>query len=111
MVVGLLAIPPVMLVYQNFANKKRGWIIAAFLVLPLIYGMVYHHMFLNYLLKKGFGSDTVILGSPNIIVIHTLLMLLIVLLFWKTLVNALTSPISMFTGRAEGNRIKTIISS
>jgi hypothetical protein len=111
MVIGLLAIPPVMLVYQNFANKKRGWIIAAFLVLPLIYGMLYHHMFLNYLLKKGFGSDTVILGSPNIIVIHTLLMLLIVLLFWKTLVNALTSPISMFRGRAEGNRIKTIISS
>ena len=111
MVVSVLAIPPVMLVYKNFENKKRGWIIAAFLILPLIYGMFYHHMFLNYLLKKGFGSGTVILGSPNIIVIHTLVMLVVVLLSWKTLVNAFTLPISRVKSKTQGNRNKTVMSS
>jgi hypothetical protein len=107
LIVGVLAIPPVILVYRNLTNKMRGWIIAAFLVLPLIYGMLYHHMFLNYLLHKGIGSGTVIPGSPTIIIIHTLVMLLIVLLFRKALFNAFTLHDSASTERSEGSIIQS----
>jgi hypothetical protein len=90
LIVGLLAIPPVVLVCLNLSNKLRGWIVAAFLVLPLIYGMLYHHIFLNYLLHKGIGTGITIMGTPDIIIIHTLVMLLIVLFSRKALINAFT---------------------
>lgn len=90
LIVGLLAIPPIVLVYRNLSNKFRVWLIAAFLVLPLIYGMLYHHIFLNYLLHKGIGTGITIMGTPDIIIIHSLVMLLIVLFSRKALINAFT---------------------
>jgi hypothetical protein len=109
LIVGLLAIPPIILVYRKLTNKMRGWIIAAFLVLPLIYGMLYHHMFLNYLLHEGLGSGTAILGSPSIIIIHTLLMLLIVLLFRKALFNAFILPGSVVIEQPSGSILQSVV--
>jgi len=107
LIVGLLAIPPVVWLYRNLANKMRGWIIAAFLVLPLIYGMLYHHMFLNYLLHKGIGAGITIMGTPDIIIIHTLVMLLMVLLFRKALTNAFASTTSGSEAARSGGEIAT----
>lgn len=107
LIVGLLAIPPVVLVYRNLSNKLRGWIVAAFLVLPLIYGMLYHHIFLNYLLHKGIGTGITIMGTPDIIIIHTLVMLLMVLFFWKALINAFTSTATTAEAAMKGIEIAT----
>jgi hypothetical protein len=107
LIVGLLVIPPVVLVYRNLSNNFRGWIIAAFLVLPLVYGMLYHHMFLNYLLHKGIGTSITIMGTPDIIIIHTLVMLLIVLFSRKALINAFTLTTTSAEAAMKGTEIAT----
>jgi hypothetical protein len=107
LIVGLLVIPPVVLVYRNLSNNFRGWIIAAFLVLPLVYGMLYHHMFLNYLLHQGIGTSITIMGTPDIIIIHTLVMLLIVLFSRKALINAFTLTTTSAEAAMKGTEIAT----
>jgi hypothetical protein len=107
LIVGLLVIPPVVLVYRNLSNNFRGWIIAAFLVLPLVYGMLYHHMFLNYLLHQGIGTSITIMGTPDIIIIHTLVMLLIILFSRKALINAFTLTTTSAEAAMKGTEIAT----
>jgi hypothetical protein len=107
LIVGLLVIPPVVLVYRNLSNNFRGWIIAAFLVLPLVYGMLYHHMFLNYLLHQRIGTSITIMGTPDIIIIHTLVMLLIVLFSRKALINAFTLTTTSAEAAMKGTEIAT----
>jgi hypothetical protein len=107
LIVGLLAIPPVVWVYKNLVQKLRGWIIAAFLVVPLIYGMLYHHMFLNYLLHEGIRAGITIMGTPDIIIIHTLVMFLMVLLFRKALTNAFASTTLGSESARAGGEIAT----
>lgn len=109
LIVGLLAIPPVIMVYRNLINNRRGWVLTAFLVVPLVYGMLYQHMFLNYLFHTGLGSATEILGTPDIIIIHTLVMFFIVLLLRKALLNAFTSQTSMAFGNADGSNIQSVV--
>ncbi len=84
-VVILVCLPPMIIVARNLLNKNRGWIIVAFATIPLVYGMLYQKMFLNGLFKNGFMSDVHFLGTPDMILAHTALMLLLLLLFRKGL--------------------------
>ena len=82
-IVLLICLPPILMVLSKLANRNRGWIIAAFAIIPLLYGMLYHHMFLNSLLKKGILAETHFLGTPDIILLHLLLMLILFLVCRK----------------------------
>ena len=80
-----ICLPPMIIAAKHLKNKNRGWIIAGFATIPLIYGMLYHHIFLNSLLKKGILSNVHFLGSADIILIHVILMMLLLLFFRKGL--------------------------
>ena len=84
----LICIPPVIMAAKKLMNKNVGFIIAGFLILPLLFGMVYQRMFINGLLKEGVAADTNILGTPDIILIHFVLMLAILWMLRKGLTRA-----------------------
>ena len=87
-VVILVCLPPVLLVAGKLSNQRRWLIIAGFLALPLLYGMLYQRMFINHLLKKGIGAEAPLFGTPNLILIHVAVMILVLFLFRKSLVRA-----------------------
>ncbi|WP_072038998.1 hypothetical protein [Flavihumibacter solisilvae] len=72
-----ICLPPMVIAYKKLNNPRRLLWIVGFAILPLIYGMLYHHMFLNWLLEKGIGSGVYVLGTPNLILVHFILMLLL----------------------------------
>jgi len=87
----LICVPPVILVFKKLKNSNRFWIVLGFLTIPLMYGMLYHHMFLNSLLRKGIGEKTFILGTADIILVHFVLMLLVFVLMRRKLNLAQTT--------------------
>ena len=91
----LICVPPVILVFKKLKNSNRFWIVFGFLTIPLIYGMLYHHMFLNSLLQKGIGANTFILGTPDIILVHFVLMLLVFVLMRKYLNLRINSVVTI----------------
>jgi len=86
-VVTLICLPPMIMLAKKLTNKNRIWIIAGFAIIPLIYGMLYSHIFLNWLLKKGVLSNTHFLGTPDIIIVHFLCMLILFLVSYKGLLQ------------------------
>lgn len=75
-----ICLPPMVIAYRKLGNPRRLLWITGFAIVPLIYGMLYHHMFLNWLLGKGIGSRVYILGTPNLILAHFISMLLLFLI-------------------------------
>jgi len=73
--------------YRKLKAPKRFLLITGFAIIPLIYGMLYHHIFLNWLLEKGIASDNYILGTPFLILLHFLLMLLLLIFSGKSLLQ------------------------
>jgi len=88
LIVGLICIPPVIMVFKRLANSNRAWILTGFLVIPLLYGMLYQRLLLNQFLHMGLGTHISILGTPDLVVIHFVLMLLLLLRFWKRIIQA-----------------------
>jgi hypothetical protein len=84
-IVTLICLPPMIIAYRKLNVPNRLLFIIGFAVIPLIYGMLYHHIFLNWLLKQGIASNSYILGTPFLILLHFLLMLLLLFFFRKDL--------------------------
>lgn len=91
-VVTLICLPPIVLTAKKLANQRRWLIVSCFLVLPLIFGMLYQRMLLNGLLKKGIGDHTYLLGTPSLILLHFMLMVLLFVIFRKRLLRTFTPP-------------------
>ncbi|OQP60457.1 hypothetical protein A3860_33595 [Niastella vici] len=87
LIVTIICLPPMIIAYKKSAVPNRFLLITGFATIPLIYGMLYQHLFLNWLLKKGIGSQSYILGTPSLILLHFLLMLLLFFLFRKGLLQ------------------------
>jgi len=88
MIVTIICLPPMIIAYKKLAVRNRFLLITGFAIIPLIYGMLYHHIFLNWLLKKGIASNSYILGTPSLILLHSSLMLLLLTLFRKGLLQS-----------------------
>ena len=87
LIVTIICLPPMIIAYRKSDVQNRFLLITGFAIIPLIYGMLYHHIFLNWLLKKGIVSDSYILGTPSLILLHFLLMLLLLIFFRKGLLQ------------------------
>jgi hypothetical protein len=85
LLVSLICLPPIILVFKKLDRTNRWWVITGFSVLPLIFGMLYQRMLLNQLLQNGFGADIFMIGTPNIILFHFILMLMILYRFRKSI--------------------------
>ena len=81
LIVTMICLPPMIIAYKKLIASNRFLMIAGFAIIPLIYGMLYHHIFLNWLLKKGIAADCYLLGTPLLILLHFLLMLLLLIFF------------------------------
>jgi hypothetical protein len=88
----IICAPPVWLVLKKLTNHNRLWIVTGFLIIPLIYGMLYQRLLLNTILNKGIGSQVAVLGSPNLVLLHFVLMLIVILLLRKRLIQAFCNP-------------------
>lgn len=84
-VVTAICLPPMIIAYRKLDVPNRFLWIAGFAMVPLIYGMLYHHMFLNWLLRKGIASNSYVLGTPSFVLIHFLVMLLILTFYRREL--------------------------
>ncbi|HKO81274.1 MAG TPA: hypothetical protein VJU78_12800 [Chitinophagaceae bacterium] len=87
LIVTVVCLPPMIVAYRKLNAPNRFLWITGFAMMPLIYGMLYHHIFLNWLLKKGIASNSYILGTPSLILLHFILMLLLLIFFRKDLVQ------------------------
>lgn len=78
-----MALPPIITSFLTVKNKY-GWLYnIGFMILPLVVIGAYGFVFLNGLLKKGFLADVWIMGTPLFITVHTLLVLLLFLVFMR----------------------------
>ncbi len=90
----LICMPPVIMAAKKLMNKNVGLIIAGFLILPLLFGMVYQRMLINGLLREGVAADTNILGTPDLILVHFGLMLAILWMLRRELTRAFVQKVS-----------------
>jgi len=80
-----MAFPPIYMAYKKLISKNKLLVILGFCVVPLCIMMPYEFMLLGKVLNAGFLSARHILGVPDLIYLHTTLMLLIVVLLRKEL--------------------------
>ena len=92
LVVTLICLPPMIIAYRKLIVSNPFLVITGFAIIPLIYGMLYHHIFLNWLLKKGIASGSYILGTPSLVLLHFLLMALVLFFFRKSIPFAGEKP-------------------
>lgn len=82
-IVLVIALPPIVASFRMVKNK-RGWLYnIGFITLPLVILGTYGFVFLNRLLENGFLKDVWIMGTPLLITLHTLLVLIALLLFFR----------------------------
>jgi hypothetical protein len=88
LIVTLICLPPMIIAYRKLNVSTPFLVITGFAIAPLIYGMLYHHIFLNWLLKKGIASNNYILGTPSLILLHFLAMVFLLFFFKKDLLQS-----------------------
>ncbi|WP_109694940.1 hypothetical protein [Chitinophaga deserti] len=68
---------PIILIYRKLRLRYKALTVSGFIILPMIAGMLYSHRFLNGLLEKGWLPHTHIPGTPDAVLLHTGLMLIL----------------------------------
>lgn len=82
-IVLIMALPPIIASFRAVQNN-RGWRYnIGFMVLPLLIIGAYGFVFLNGLLERGFLADVWIMGTPIFITLHTTIVLIILILFFR----------------------------
>lgn len=82
-IVLIMALPPIIASFRAVKNKQ-GWLYnLGFMILPLLVIGIYGFVFLNGLLERGFLSEVWIMGTPIFITIHTTVVLLILIIFFR----------------------------
>ena len=82
-IVLFMALPPIVASFRAVKNK-RGWLYnIGFMILPLLVFGTYGLVLLNGLLARGFLADVWIMGTPLFITLHTALVLVVLLFFFR----------------------------
>lgn len=74
--------PPVAAAWRATANRRRGWYIAGFCVVPLLVIWAYKFKLLNGLLAQGWLASPVMLGTPAFILLVFAVMCVLAL-WWR----------------------------
>jgi hypothetical protein len=77
--------PPVWMAWRALANRRRGWIVAGFCVLPLLVIWVYKLKLLNALLLQGVLEYPVVIGTPAFVLAVFAFMVAATGLTWRWL--------------------------
>lgn len=70
-----VCLPPILIAWSKIKNRFAWLYVVGFCVLPLIVLGFYVMVFLNGLLADGFLSSNLILGTPTLVIIHTVLVI------------------------------------
>ena len=81
-------LPPIVQAYRSLRNKRAWLYILGFLTLPLAFLLLYTLIGLNTLLEKGFLADVWIIGTPLLIMVHTLAALVLFIVFRKGILSS-----------------------
>ncbi|MDL5047696.1 hypothetical protein QQ054_16900 [Oscillatoria amoena NRMC-F 0135] len=82
-VVVLMTLPPIIASFRT-VKSKWGWLYSlGFMIVPMLLLGAYGFFFLNRLLEEGFLSNVWIMGTPLFITLHTVLVLSVLLLFFR----------------------------
>ncbi len=80
-----IALPPIVQAFR-VTKSKRAWLyILAFMTIPLMFLLVYTLIALNTLLSRGILSYEWIMGTPLLITLHTLIAMILLVVFRKNL--------------------------
>ncbi|MBS1544396.1 MAG: hypothetical protein JST14_12230 [Bacteroidetes bacterium] len=91
LLVFLMALPPIIGSFRAVKNRY-GWLYnIGFMVLPLLVLGIYGFFLLNKLLANGFLAKPWIMGTPLFITLHTALMLLLFVVFFRKDLPTLTN--------------------
>ena len=81
--ISLITIFPLIEAYKIIENRKKiGWFLLFFFVPTIIYILIILGV-MNTLLEKGIMSEYWILGSPKIVSVWTLVVIILLVLNWK----------------------------
>jgi len=72
------AVPPLITAWKAIANRYRWAYFLGFLLLPMLLAMLVIFMGLNGLLQKGVLAEPWIWGTPALITIHTIVVIIVV---------------------------------
>ena len=89
LVVAALAIPPLVVAWRSLGGGRRWITFVGFLLGPMLFSFVWNHTLMNRVLAAGVLSETVLLGTPTLILLHALAALVLVL----ALVPHLAAPV------------------
>jgi hypothetical protein len=71
-VVATLAVPPLVVAWRSLRDGRRWLPFVGFLIGPMLFSFVWNHILMNRVLAAGVLSETVLLGTPTLILLHTL---------------------------------------
>jgi hypothetical protein len=84
----VLGLPPIIKAWRIIANKYAWLYVLGFLTLPLVFILSYVLTGLNALLNSGFLASQLVMGTPLLITLHTLLVLVLLSLTYKNLFSS-----------------------
>ncbi len=94
-IVLVLGLPPIIKAFSILTNKRSWLYILGFLTLPIAFILVYILIGMNTLLNNGFLSEVVIMGTPLLITIHTLIAILFLFLLRKRLFSLYNTSLTV----------------
>jgi hypothetical protein len=81
----IAGLPPIIKAYCSLNNKISWLYILGFLTLPLVFILMYVLTALNTLLNSGYLASSLIMGTPLLITLHTLIAAFLLAGFYKHL--------------------------
>ena len=80
-----ITLPPLITAYRFIQNKNKIKVFFFFYLFPVVFFAVYLNFGMNMLLNTGFLSECPFFGTPNLILIHTSIILLLLIYTWKNI--------------------------
>lgn len=81
----LFCLPPLWMAIKSLPQKNRWWYAAGFCIGPLLFGVFWQRWVLKSALSMEWWKDTYIAGTPLLVILHFLLMLVLLIRFRKAL--------------------------
>ncbi len=75
----VLCLVPILICFRSMKGKRIVWLLF-FCMAPLLFGMIYQRLLLGSLLKKNIFAQTHLLGTPDLVLIHLFILMVIVMI-------------------------------
>jgi hypothetical protein len=77
-IVASLAVPPLVVAWRSLRGDRRWLSFVGFLLAPMLFSFVWAHLVMNRILEAGILDETLLLGTPSLVLLHALAALAVV---------------------------------